>query len=530
MRRWIALILLSLGVSMIIVDATIVNVIVPVLVRDLRLTSTDTQWVNEVYSLVFAALLLTSGSLADRLGRRRIFLLGVGVFAVASVACALAQRTPALIGGRVGQGIGGAMILPTSLSLINATFRGRERGIAFAVWGSTIGATAALGPLIGGWLATDASWRWAFGVNVPVALVIVAVLPVVLHESREKVRRPGLDVLGSLLSAVGFAALVFALIEGRTYGWWSSARPFDLGGFAWNAAVSPIPVAFAVAALVLGGFVIYERRRRRTGRAVLLDLDLLRIESFRNGNIAAMVVSLGEFGLLFALPLWLQYTLGYSALRTGVALLPLAIGSFLASGIAQPLTGRLGAVAVVRLGIVAEIAGVGGLGLVIGADTPWWATAIPLLVYGVGVGLATAQLTGIVLADVPVDAGGQASGTQSVSRQIGSALGIAVLGTVLFSRLQAGLAERLAGTPGGDRIADAVGASAGGAISGLAADPATAAAATAARLALAHAASVTAYTAAGFLLLGLLATRTLGPPRTSARLEPADAPAPQQSR
>lgn len=184
-RRWAGLFFLSLGVAMIIVDATIVNVAVPQIIRDLGITSTDAQWVQAVYTLVFAALLLTFGRLSDQFGRRLLFTGGAVLFALASVLAAVSPSGGALIGARVLQGIGGAAMLPTSLSLLNASFRGRERGIAFAVWGSTIGGAAALGPLLGGWLTATYSWRWAFGINIPIGLLVLAGVLAFVRESRE---------------------------------------------------------------------------------------------------------------------------------------------------------------------------------------------------------------------------------------------------------------------------------------------------------------------------------------------------------
>lgn len=184
-RKWIGLVVISLGVATIIVDSTIVNVAIPSIVADLGITSTQVQWVQESYTLVFAALLLVFGTLADRWGRRRMLIVGVSLFALSSVAAALAPTGDLLILSRVVQGVGGAMVLPTTLSLINATFRGRERAIAFAVWGSTIGGMTAVGPLLGGWLTTDFSWRWAFGINIPLGVIIVVGALLFVDESRQ---------------------------------------------------------------------------------------------------------------------------------------------------------------------------------------------------------------------------------------------------------------------------------------------------------------------------------------------------------
>ncbi|CAN5315816.1 DHA2 family efflux MFS transporter permease subunit [soil metagenome] len=513
-RRWIGLVIISVAVALIIVDSTIVNVAIPSVVDELEITSTQVQWVQESYTLVFAALLLVFGTLSDRFGRRRMLLIGVTIFALSSVVAALAQSGDALIAARVVQGVGGAMILPTTLSIINATFRGRERGIAFAVWGSTIGGMAAVGPLLGGWLTTYFSWRWAFGINLPLGVLIVIGALVFVNESRAP--NPGrVDVVGAILSVVLFSSLVFGLIEGRTYGWWLSDTPPAF----WKLDVSPIPFAFALTLLAAVLFILWGRARQRAGKSTMIAFGLFSIPSFRNGNIAALIVSLGEFGIILSLPLWLQNVLGYDALQTGFVLLALAGGSFLSSGIAGANSERFAPVWVVRAGILAEIVGLVIIALVIAVDTPWWSIALGLLVYGFGVGLATAQLTGVVLADVPVEQSGQASGTQSTSRQIGSALGIAILGTILFTSVGAQLEARLPSSipdSAQTQIVDAVVDSAGTAIPSL--DAQSPEAADAARAAFSEATRYAAFAAAGFLVLGLAATASLGSGRKPAEV------------
>ncbi len=510
-RRWLGLPFIALGVSLIIVDATIVNVAVPSIVDELRITSSDAQWVQEIYTLVFASLLLVFGRIADRLGRRRLFVLGAAGFAVASMLAANAPTGQLLILARLLQGLAGAMMLPNSLSLLNANFQGRDRGIAFAVWGSTIGAAAAFGPLLGGWLTTSHSWRWAFGINLPIAAAVVFGVLRFVDESRADEGRRGADIVGALLSVIGIGSVVFGLIEGRTYGWWTSLGEHTILGVHWTAGISAIPVAFAIGLVVIAAFLRIEVQRNRAGRPVLLDLGLLRVRSFRNANIAAGIVSLGEFGLLFALPLWLQNVLGYTAFESGLLLLALAIGSFVASGLGAPLGNARGPVFVVRTGILLEFLGILASGAVVSTTTQWWQIAAPLFVYGMGVGLATAQLTGVALIDIPISESGQASGITSTTRQLGSALGIAVLGTVLFSSLGSGLDSRLSGMPPQARtaITQAVVSSAGAAIPGIAAQPGSAAVAVAAREAFSVATRWSAFVGALFLLLGWLATRRL---------------------
>lgn len=527
--RWWGLLAISLGVAMIIMDSTIVSVAVPSIVADLGISSTQIQWVQEIYTLLFAALLLTWGRIADRVGRRRVMLIGVVLFVAASVLCALAESGGMLILGRAIQGLGGSMILPTTLALLNANFHGRERGIAFAVWGSTIGGMAAVGPLLGGWLTENASWRWAFGINVPVGLLIVAGLLLFVAESSETVTGAAqrLDLGGAALSILGFGALVFGLIEGRTYGWWNATAeaPFQVG------SLSPVPLAFLAAAVALVSFVLLQRSRTAAGKGVILDLSLFRIPSFANGNVTALIVSFGEFGLILSLPLWFQNVLGFSAFEAGLALLPLAAGSFLASGGVAALARRFSPIFVVRMGLGLEILSIAALALLIRPDSTAWLTSPILLVYGMGVGLATAQLTSVVLADVPLAKSGQGSATQSTARQTGSALGIAVLGTAFFTTLRTGtengVADSLAGAPQLSGALESVNATSGGSIPALAADPQTAFIADAAREAMTSGAALAGWIAAAALLIGFLTSLRIKPSAGPQAGEPADTRAPE---
>ena len=508
--RWWGLAAISLGVALIIMDATIVSVAMPEIISSLDLTTTQVQWVQEVYTLVFAALLMVWGTMSDRIGRRRLLIIGLAIFVGSSIVCAFAPTGTWLIAARALQGIGGSMILPTTLALLNATFRGSERSIAFAVWGSTIGSMAAVGPVLGGWLTSAFSWHWAFWINVPFGILVIVGLLVCVAESRQHDSARFTDWLGAAASVLGFGMLVFALIEGRAYGWWMATddAPVSLGGF------SIIPVLFVAAVVVLGALVFWERSRVASGKSVLLDVTLFRIPSFSNGNVTALTVSLGEFGLILSLPLWFQYVLGMDALQAGLALLPLAVGSFLASGSIHSLSKHLSPVQLVRLGIVLEIVSLAVMALLIRPDSTLWVTGVPLFFYGMGVGFATAQLTQLILADVPLDKSGQASSTQSTARQVGSALGIAILGTALFTTLRAGtearLTDEISANPGIGDLVDAVSDSAGALIAQLSENPMTAAIADAAREALSQGVAVAAWVGIGALIVGLLTTIPLG--------------------
>lgn len=521
--RWFGLLFISIAVSLIIVDTTIVNVAIPSIVDDIGIDSTQVQWVQESYTLVFAALLITFGTLADRIGRRKLLIIGVAVFTIASICAGLSPTGDTLIAARVLQGVGGAMVLPTTLSIINSSFRGKERAMAFAIWGSTIGGMAAVGPLLGGWLTTDFSWRWAFGVNVPFGVLVIIGLLFTVAES-SAAERASFDLVGAALTVLGAGSLVFGLIQGRELGWWSTDEPLTIGAWSWPFEVSPIPFCFVLAAIAIAAFILWERRRTEHGRSTMIPLDLFRIPSFRNGNIVAMIISLGELGMLFVLPLWLQNVLRYDALQTGLLLLALAIGSFLASGMAGGLSRRLTPTGMLRLGVALELVAVLALAITLRPDSGPLQLTVLLFVYGLGLGLASAQVTNVVLADVPVDESGRASGTQSTSRQIGSALGIAILGTVLFGSLGGYLEDGLADLEEGQRskIVEAVTDSAGAAIPALEDAPATAEIGRIAADALTSAASTAAYVAAAFLAVALVASLFLRSRRAESATEPTE--------
>ena len=520
-RRWIALLFLALGVAMIILDATVVNVAIPTMVRDLNLTTNEAEWVNAAYSLTFASLLIFFGRLADRFGRKRLFIIGVVVFVLASILVASSNDSISLIAARALQGIGGAMILPSSLSVINAVFVGKARAVAFAVWGGTIGGMAALGPLVGGWLTTYCSWHWAFLINVPIGVIVLIGVVLAVPESRDALGRKGIDLVGTVLVTIGLLGIVFALIEGQRYGWLVPTEQFSIGSWTWPSdSISVVPVAGILGILAIVAMLFIENARAQAGKVVVLDLRLFRIRSFGAGNAVAVIVSLGEFGLLFAIPLFLQATRGYDALQTGVILLALALGSFAASGLGASLSQRFGPVRVLQLGMVLEVIGIFGLGLMLSTTITGWQMAPWLFIYGMGVGFATAQLTGVILSEVPVEESGTASAVQSTSRQVGAAIGTAIIGTTLIIGLgttTTELEDRGVPTEQAEQIGDAVAGSAGQAIPALAQQPDGDVLVEAASQGFANAIKSVAWVAGALVFLGLLTSLTL--PKNTARVE-----------
>ncbi len=466
-RDWFALAVLATGLGLIVLDGTIVGVALPAIISDIHLDLTDAQWVNSLYAVLLAALLLSTGRLADRWGRKRLFLAGLAVFVAGSALAAFADAATPLIASRAVQAVGAAMIMPSTLSTVNAVFRGKYRAAAFGVWGAVISGAAAVGPLAGGALTQWASWHWIFLVNLPLGALVFLAGWLTVPETKGAQGRPGADVDGALLSGLGFGALVFAIIEGPDLGWWTPTADLTLFGLTWpaTAPISIVPVAFAVAALArtLGG--VGERHREKVRRSALLDLHLFKLPTFSWGNTTAAMVAVGEFALIFVLPLYLINALGLDVMGAGLVLAAMALGAFGSGASARHLAARFGAPGTVLIGLGLEVVGALSLALLIRPDSSGWLVGIPLVVYGLGLGLASAQLTGTVLRDVPVEVSGQGSATQSTVRQIGSALGTAFAGAALSVSLAATLPAALAsaGITGGraDQLAAATRSSAG---------------------------------------------------------------------
>ncbi|RLK52155.1 EmrB/QacA subfamily drug resistance transporter [Microbacterium telephonicum] len=509
-RDWFALAVLSIGLGLIVLDGTIVGVALPDIIADLGLDLTDAQWVNSLYAVVLAALLLSTGKLADRWGRKTLFLAGLVVFVGGSLLAAMSDAAGPLIAARAVQAVGAALIMPSTLSTVNAVFRGKYRAAAFGVWGAVISGAAAVGPLAGGALTQWASWHWIFLVNLPLGALIFVAGMLTVPATRGGRERPGADVDGALLSAIGFGALVFAVIEGPDLGWWTPQRDLELFGWVWpaDAAVSAVPVALALSAVALTLFVVWERHRERVQRSALLDLGLFSLATFSWGNLTAAMVAVGEFAIIFVLPLYLINALGLSVMGAGLVLAAMAVGAFFSGASARHLAARFGSPGTVLIGLALELVGVLALVLLISGSTAAWVVAIPLVVYGVGLGLASAQLTGTVLRDVPVGVSGQASATQSTVRQIGSALGTAFAGAALSVALAitlpAALAEASITGTAADELAASTRQSAGTVITQLRAGGSDDAAVGALAQGFADATRWSLVVASVFLLLGVI--------------------------
>ncbi|GAB6903173.1 MFS transporter [Kineosporia succinea] len=431
MRKWTPLLAVCLGTFMLLIDVTIVNVALPDITRDLEASFSQVQWVIDIYALSLAALMLGAGGLADALGRRRIYLAGLTVFALASVACGLSQDITVLIIGRAVQGIGGAAMFATTVALINVSYSGRDRGTAYGIWGAVAGASAGVGSVIGGVLTDLLSWRWAFWVNLPVSVLAIA-LSIAVFADAER-RRVRLDVPGMVTFTAAAGLITYAIIEAGESSW-----------------TSRTPVVSAVLGLLaLAAFVLLERRAEHP----LIDLTLLRSPVFTGAVLAAAVLSSAAFGSSALVSIWLQSVVGLSPLQTGLALLPMSVVAFAVAGF---LSSRLHGVPVARpIGAGLFLIGCGSLlMLFVRAGSSWTALLAGLLVVGLGVGLATPPLTAAALSAVPVQRSGMASGVLNTSRQLGLAFGVAVLGSVFASRAASTLRD--AGVPSADDVASAV--------------------------------------------------------------------------
>jgi EmrB/QacA subfamily drug resistance transporter len=409
-RKWWTLAAVTFGLFMIMLDNTVVNVALPTIQRQLGAGLSELEWIVSGYALTFASLMLTGGKLADLFGRRRVFIVGLAVFSGSSLACALAPSAGFLIGARVIQGAGAAMMNPATLSIISAAFPPRQRGTAIGIWAGVSALALAIGPLVGGLLTEHVSWSAIFYVNVPIGLVAIAASLLLIDESRDTTHGQRPDLPGLLSSAVGLFAVTYGLIEASTYGW-GSAR---------------IVGAFAVAATALAAFVLLERHQR----APMLDLGLFRNGTFAGANLLLLLVALAMFGVFFFLSLYVQNVLGYSPVEAGLAFLPMTGTIMVVAPLAGRLSDRRGSRWLLTGGmtlVAAQLLFFSRLGL----DESFWSLVPGMLLGGAGLGAAMAPATAAGLSGVPVDKAGVGSAVLNSSRQLGGSIGIALMGAIV---------------------------------------------------------------------------------------------------
>jgi EmrB/QacA subfamily drug resistance transporter len=411
-RKWWTLVAVSFGLFMIMLDNTVVNVALKAIQDDLKVTDSSLEWVVNAYFLTFAVLMLTGGKLADLFGRRRIFVVGLVVFTLSSLACGLAANGETLIAARAVQGVGAAMMNPATLSIIAATFPPRQRGMAMGIWVGVSAVALALGPITGGLLVEHAHWSWIFFINVPIGALAIVAARIVIRESKDTSQEQRLDVPGLVTAGVSLFALTYALIEANKRGW-SSAEILALFGLA-------------VAALAV--FVVLERRQR----VPMLDLTLFRNRTFTGANATMMLVALSMFGVFFYVSLFVQRILSYSPVQAGASFLPMTLCIIFFAPVAGKLSDRVGARWLMGGGMALVSASLALFSLLDESST-FWDLVPALLVGGAGMAMAMTPTTAAAMSSVPVDKAGVGSAVLNSMRQVGGSLGVAVTGAILGS-------------------------------------------------------------------------------------------------
>jgi EmrB/QacA subfamily drug resistance transporter len=447
-RKWWTLIVVSVATFMLLLDITVVNTALPSIEEDLGASFSDLQWVIDAYALSLAALVLTAGSLADRLGRRRMFAAGLVIFSVASLLCGLATDPTFLNLARALQGVGGAVMFAVSLALIAQEFpAGRERGTAMGVYGATIGVAVAIGPLVGGALTDSLGWESVFFINVPIGIAAVAATFLRLRESRDP-NATRVDWAGVATFSTALFLLVLALVRGNDEGWGSTL----------------IVSLFAGAGVLMAAFFAIERRVKEP----MLPLALFKQRSFTGVQIAAFAVSGSMFALFLYLTLYLQNYLGHSPLEAGLRYLPITLASFIVAPIAGALLSRVPARVMMSVGLAAA-----GIGLLlmsgIDAGDEWTTLLGGFLVAGGGIGLLNPVIADVAVSVVPKEQSGMASGINDTFRQVGVAVGIAAWGAIFVGRGADRVSELAAGTPAasGERPRELVEATSSGNLDGV---------------------------------------------------------------
>ena len=419
-RRWWTLGALCFALFMIMLDNTVVNVALPAIRADLGISVSELEWTVAAYALTFASLLLTGGKLGDLLGRRLIFTIGLAVFTLSSLACGLSSSAPELISARAVQGIGAALIMPATLSIISATFHARERGMAIGIWAGVSAMALAIGPLLGGVITEHISWNWIFYVNVPIGVLAVIAAIVVVPESRDTSREQRLDLPGLVTSAVGLFALVYALIEAHSYGW-TSARILGL---------------FAIAVVALAAFVLLEMHQR----VPMLDLSLFRNGTFAGANLVAILVTLAMFGIFVFFPIYMQTFRGWSPIQAGAALLPWTVMVVIFAPIAGKLSDRVGSRWLMAGGMTV-VAICCLLLSTVTLHSSFWHMLPAFILGGLGMSFVMTPMSAAAMGAAPVDKAGVASGVLNTFRQVGVALGIGIMGAIISNRAAAAAAD-----------------------------------------------------------------------------------------
>ncbi|MDQ6771970.1 MAG: DHA2 family efflux MFS transporter permease subunit [Candidatus Dormibacteraeota bacterium] len=419
---WAILVVLCLGFFMVLLDITIVNIAIPSMIDGLQAGLDQILWVLNAYTLTYAVLLITTGRLGDRFGQRNLFVIGLVVFTVASAICGLAQNPDQLIASRVAQGIGGALLTPQTLAILTTIFPAERRGVAFGVWGGIAGIATITGPTLGGALVTYLSWRWIFYVNVPIGVAAVALALYIIPDLRPG-RRTRIDPIGVLLASAGLFLITFGLIEGQRYNWSNF--------HTWGWLTISIPEIIGGGVLLMAAFFAYD---------FFQTTPLVPLSLFRDVNYAVMswvsaALSFGMIGLFLPLTIYLQSALGFSAIKAGLTLVPMSLVSMFLAPVAGRIADRFPGQLIVAGGLLLFALGMGYIDLVAAPDSTFWTFLPGTLLAGIGLGGTFAPLATVGLRNVRPRMAGAASGVLNTVRQLGGAVGSAVVGAVLQNQL-----------------------------------------------------------------------------------------------
>jgi EmrB/QacA subfamily drug resistance transporter len=425
--KWAPLPVLSLALAIVVIDTTLLNVSLSTLIRELHTNLQSLQWVISAYSLTLAALTVTGGRMGDLFGKLRMFRLGALLFAIGSFQASVSSSVHILlIGESLIEGIGAALMMPATASILVSRYRGHDRAIAFGIWGGVAAIAGAIGPLLGGFLTSHYSWRWGFRINVVVVALLLAG-SVVIDEPEEK-REKRVDVTGVLLSAFGLFFIVFGIIESTTYGWIRARRPISyLGDFSF------VPISIFIGLVILVFFARWEQKCELNGGTPIVSMKLFRNRHFMAGASITGLLMLSQNGVIFSIPVFLQSVNNLDAFHTGLALLPMA--TLIVSPVAGFLTKHIPHKRIVQTGLAVSVVALLVLRASLHVGMSTWGLAPGLALYGLGMGMVLSQANNLTLSAVPVRDAGEASGVMNTFRQVGAALGAAIIGAILLSTI-----------------------------------------------------------------------------------------------